>query len=268
MGLDAILAESDGFDMALIDDVFDGAQRFARDVIAPTKISGDRHPAELTLDGIVTSPGCKEAYARFVEDRWQTVSAPDTYGGIGLPHVISAVTDGGIHAANMAFGLVPTPTQSAALVLNTHGTPEQKKAYLPRFVTGEWSGGMGLTEPQSDSDLSTIRTRAARQPNGSFKVTGQKIYINWGDRDCATNIIHLVLARVAPIYEGMNGIQAIDRVARKIKRDQRGEMFRFLDELKEIAHSLGDDVTLREPLEIGIAALRRIGLLLQIPGPC
>ena len=206
--LDTVLAQPahEGVDHETIGAILEGAAQFAGEVIAPTNWDGDQHPAQLSDGNVTTSPGFQEAYAAFVESGWQTVALPEELGGMGLPQVVSAATNEMIYAANMAFGLAPMLTSSAAKALAAHGSQELKDIYLPKMITGEWSGAMCLTEPQAGSDLSTVRTKAVPNGDGSYAITGQKIYITWGDHDCADNIIHLVLARLPDAPAGTKGI--------------------------------------------------------------
>ena len=186
--------------------VLQGAADFSRDVIAPTNWDGDQHPAQLSDGDVTTSPGFKDAYAAFVEAGWQTVALPESIGGMGLPQVVSCATDEMIYGANMALGLAPMLTSSAVKAIAAHASDALKATYLDKMVTGEWSGAMCLTEPQAGSDLSTVRTKASENGDGTYSITGQKIYITWGDHDCADNIIHLVLARLPDSPPGTKGI--------------------------------------------------------------
>ena len=206
--LDAVTAQlgHEGVDADMVGDILSGASAFASDVLAPTNWNGDQSPAELEDGNVTTSPGFKEAYTAFVEAGWQTVALPEELGGMGLPQVVSVATNEMIYAANMALGLAPMLTSSAVKAIAAHGTDEQRETYLPKMVTGEWSGAMCLTEPQAGSDLSTVRTKAVPNGDGSYAISGQKIYITWGDHDCADNIIHLVLARLPDAPEGTKGI--------------------------------------------------------------
>ena len=197
---------ADAPDAEMVDAILEGASQFARDVIAPTNWDGDQNPAQLSDGNVTTSPGFKEAYGAFVEAGWQTVALPEAIGGMGLPETVSVATNEMIYAANMAFGLAPMLTSSAAKAIAAHGTEEQKATYVPKMVTGEWSGAMCLTEPQAGSDLSVVRSKAVPNGDGTYAISGQKIYITWGDHDCAENIIHLVLARLPDAPEGTRGI--------------------------------------------------------------
>ena len=190
----------------LIGDVLNGAAVFARDVVAPTNWGGDQNPASLDGKDVTASPGFKEAYHAFVESGWQSLAMSPEIGGMGLPSVVSVATNEMIYSANMALGLCPMLTSSASKAIEAHAVEALKDIYIPKMVTGEWSGAMCLTEPQAGSDLGPVRTKAEGNGDGTYAITGQKIYITWGDHDCADNIIHLVLARLPDSPEGSRGI--------------------------------------------------------------
>ena len=190
----------------LVGDVLNGAAVFARDVLAPTNWAGDQTPASLTGKDVTASPGFKEAYAAFVESGWQSLAMTADIGGMGLPTVVSVATNEMIYSANMAFGLCPMLTSSATKAIEAHASGALKATYIPKMVSGEWTGAMCLTEPQAGSDLGPVRTKAEDNGDGTYSITGQKIYITWGDHNCAENIIHLVLARLPDSPEGSSGI--------------------------------------------------------------
>ncbi|MEM7729917.1 MAG: acyl-CoA dehydrogenase [Pseudomonadota bacterium] len=190
----------------LLDAILGGAADFARDVIAPTNWDGDQNPATLDDGNVTASPGFKEAYHQFVEGAWQTVALPGEIGGMGLPSAVSVATNEMLYAANMALGLCPMLTSSAIKAIETHANDDLKATYLPKMLAGEWTGAMCLTEPQAGSDLGPVRTKAEDRGDGTYAITGQKIYITWGDHDCADNIVHLVLARLPDSPEGSRGI--------------------------------------------------------------
>ena len=190
----------------LIGDVLNGAAVFARDVVAPTNWNGDQSPATLDGKDVTASPGFKEAYQAFIESGWQSLAMSPDIGGMGLPTVVSVATNEMIYGANMALGLCPMLTSSAAKAIEAHASETLKDIYIPKMVTGEWTGTMCLTEPQAGSDLGPVRTKAADNGDGTYSITGQKIYITWGDHDCAENIVHLVLARLPDSPEGSRGI--------------------------------------------------------------
>lgn len=190
----------------LILDILTGSAAFSENVLAPINWDGDQNPAQLNGDDVIASPGFKEAYSSFVESGWQALSMSAEVGGMGLPQVVSVAANEMIYAANMAFGLCPMLTTSAVKAIEAHASEALKTTYLHKMVSGEWTGAMCLTEPQAGSDLGPVRTKAEPQADGTYKITGQKIYITWGDHDCAENIIHLVLARLPDAPEGSRGI--------------------------------------------------------------
>ena len=190
----------------LIGDILTGAADFAENVWAPTNWDGDQNPATLEGDDVKSSPGFKEAYEAFVEAAWLSIASPAEIGGMGLPQLVKAGAEEMFFAANMALGLCPMLTSSAAKAIHAHADDDLKAKYLPKMVTGEWTGAMCLTEPQAGSDLGPVRTKAADNGDGTYSITGQKIYITWGDHDVADNIIHLVLARLPDAPEGSKGI--------------------------------------------------------------
>jgi alkylation response protein AidB-like acyl-CoA dehydrogenase len=190
----------------LLDAILGGAADFARDVFAPTNWDGDQNPATLKDGNVTASPGFKDAYHQFVEGAWQTVALPANIGGMGLPSAVSVATNEMLYAANMALGLCPMLTSSAIKAIDAHASDDLKSTYLPKMLAGEWTGAMCLTEPQAGSDLGPVRTKAADNGDGTYSISGQKIYITWGDHDCAENIVHLVLARLPDSPEGSRGI--------------------------------------------------------------
>ena len=190
----------------LIGDILTGASVFARDVVAPTNWDGDQTPASIEGRDVTASPGFKEAYHAFVESGWQSLAMSPDIGGMGLPSVVSVATNEMIYAANMALGLCPMLTSSASKAIEAHASEKLKDIYVAKMVTGEWTGAMCLTEPQAGSDLGPVRTKAVDNGDGTYSITGQKIFITWGDHDCADNIIHLVLARLPDSPEGSGGI--------------------------------------------------------------
>ena len=187
--------------------VLEEANRFAADVLDPLNASGDREGARLLPDGSVKTPeGFKAAYRKFIEAGWNGINKPADYGGQHLPQLVAAAVEEMWHAANMAFDLCPLLTQGAIDAIELVGTDDQKSRYLPHMVSGEWTGTMNLTEPQAGSDLAAVRMRAEPQPDGSWKLFGQKIFITYGEHDFAENIVHLVLARTPGAPEGVKGI--------------------------------------------------------------
>ncbi|MDP6774479.1 MAG: acyl-CoA dehydrogenase family protein, partial [Rhodospirillales bacterium] len=189
----------------LVDAVLEEAGRFGAEVLAPLNRVGDSEGCVFE-NGVVRTPsGFRDAYARFVEGGWNGVPLSPDYGGQGLPWLVSTAVSEIWNAANLSFALCPMLTQGAVELLSAHGSPEQKALYLPKLVEGTWNGTMNLTEPQAGSDLARLSTRAVRD-DGLYRITGQKIFITYGEHDFTENIIHMVLARTADAPPGIKGI--------------------------------------------------------------
>ncbi|MDZ7842361.1 MAG: acyl-CoA dehydrogenase [Gammaproteobacteria bacterium] len=189
----------------LVNAVLEEAGKMARDVLAPLNRVGDSEASVLRDGQVVTPTGWKDAWNKFSENGWNSLGFSPDYGGQNLPWLVSTPVQEMWHASNMSFGLCPLLTQGAIEAIERHGSEEMKQAYLPRMVSGEWTGTMNLTEPQAGSDLSAVRTRA--EPEGEhYRLFGQKIFITYGDHDLTDNIIHLVLARLPDAPEGVKGI--------------------------------------------------------------
>ena len=183
------------------------AARFATEVLDPLNAVGDREGARRLDDGSVKTPtGFKAAYLQYCANGWNGLTKNPEFGGQGLPQLVATAVEEMWHAANMAFDLCPLLTQGAIEAIELCGTAEQKERFLPKMVSGQWAGTMNLTESQAGSDLAAVRTRAVPQPDGSFKLYGQKIFITYGEHDYTENIIHLVLARTPTAPEGVKGI--------------------------------------------------------------
>ncbi len=187
------------------DSVLAEAAQFAEGVLAPTNAPGDREGALWTADGVVVPAAMKDAYHRFVEAGWPTLRGPPSSGGQGAPMVLCAAVEELWASANLSFKLCHMLTSAAVESIEQRGSEEQRRIYLPKLVSGEWTGTMNLTEPLAGSDLGLIRTRAEATPAG-FRLYGQKIFISWGDHDVADNIIHLVLARIDGAPAGTKGL--------------------------------------------------------------
>jgi acyl-CoA dehydrogenase len=183
------------------------AAKLAEEVLQPLNRTGDLEGCKRKDDGSVTTPkGFKEAFKQLAEGGWLGLSAPAEYGGQGLPVTLSQTVNEFQCSANMAFAMYGGLTMGATAALLVHGTDEQKKTYVPKMVAGEWTGTMNLTEPHCGTDLGLLRTKAVRQGDGSFKITGTKIFISAGEHDLADNIIHLVLARIEGAPAGIKGV--------------------------------------------------------------
>jgi alkylation response protein AidB-like acyl-CoA dehydrogenase len=189
-----------------IEAVIGEAGRIAADIIAPLNRDGDRVGAKFDNGAVVTAPGFKDAYRTWREGGWNGLASPEAFGGQGLPQAVNAACTEMWNAAAMAFALCPLLTMGAIDALYAHGSDELKRIYLQKLVTGEWTGTMHLTEPQAGSDVGALRTKAERAPDGSYRITGQKIFITYGEHDFTDNIIHLVLARLPDAPPGTRGI--------------------------------------------------------------
>jgi acyl-CoA dehydrogenase len=186
--------------------VLEEAGKFATDVLAPLNKVGDEHGIKLDSGKVTTAPGWPDAYKRWTDGGWNAVSGPEAFGGQGLPLAINAACTEIWSASNVAFGLCPLLTLSAIEALDAHGSDELKKIYLEKLVSGEWTGTMQLTEPQAGSDVGALRTRAEKQPDGTYRIKGTKIFITYGDHDMTDNIVHFVLARLPDAPAGTRGI--------------------------------------------------------------
>ena len=204
-----LLAQLPGFGEVTLDlaeAVLDEAAKFANSVLSPLNRSGDLQGARWQEGLVLTAAGWKQAYTRFVADGWNALSCPADFGGQNLPRVLSALVEEMWNGANVAFALCPMLTRSAIDAIELRGSQAQRDKYLPKMVSGEWTGSMNLTEPQAGSDLSAVRTRAVPSGDGRYLLTGQKIFITYGEHDLTGNIIHMVLGRVAGAPDGVRGI--------------------------------------------------------------
>ena len=185
--------------------ILEQAARFAEGVLAPLDRAGDTTGSKLVDGAVVTPPGFREAYRAYAEGGWIGIAAPEAHGGQGLPEVVALAASEPVASANMSFCLCPLLTRDAALLVETHGTDDQKARLLPPMLDGRWTGTMCLTEPSAGSDLSGVRTRA--RPDGDhWRITGEKIFITYGDHDLTENILHMVLARLPDAPPGSAGI--------------------------------------------------------------
>ncbi len=190
----------------VVDAILEEAARFSGEVLSPLNRVGDTQGAKWKDKAVTTSPGFKEAYRQFVDNGWNGLGCDPEFGGQGLPRLLSTAVSEMWKAANHAFSLCPMLTQGAIEALMIAGSDEQKAAYLPKLVSGEWTGTMNLTEPSAGSDLAAVRSRAEPVGDGTFRIFGQKIFITYGEHDMTDNIIHLVLARTPNAPEGVKGI--------------------------------------------------------------
>ncbi|MGI9521053.1 MAG: acyl-CoA dehydrogenase [Hyphomicrobiaceae bacterium] len=196
----------EGLDMETIRAVIGEAGRFGTDVLDPLNQLGDQVGSHLVNGHVKTPDGWKDAYRQFCEAGWNALPGPAAYGGQELPETLAVAVTEIWNAANLSFSLCPLLTQSAVAALQSHGSDELKALYLPHLVSGRWPGTMNLTEPHCGSDLAALRTRAAKQEDGTYRLFGTKIFITYGDHDLAENVVHMVLARTDDAPPGTRGI--------------------------------------------------------------
>ncbi|MBV9891241.1 MAG: acyl-CoA dehydrogenase family protein, partial [Rhizobacter sp.] len=218
--LQALPAHAD-VDAETIDAVLEEAGKFASEVLAPLNAVGDAEGCKLdpTTHEVKTATGFKEAYAKYVEGGWPALSCDPAFGGQGLPHVINQCLFEMMNSANQAWTMYPGLSHGAYECLHTHGSDEQKRLYLAKLTSGEWTGTMCLTEPQCGTDLGLLRTKADPNGDGTYQLTGNKIFISAGEHDLAENIVHLVLARLPDAPSGSKGISLFVVPKWKLKAD-------------------------------------------------
>lgn len=190
----------------LVDAVLEENARFVEQAIAPTNRPGDTSGASWKDGDVTTAPGFKQAFQQFAQGGWQGLQHDPHWGGQGLPKLVGAPASENINAANLAFSLCPLLTDGVIEALTAVGSEAQQSTYIPPMLEGRWTGTMNLTEPQAGSDLAQVATRAVPQPDGSYRLSGQKIFITYGEHDMAENIVHLVLARTPDAPKGVKGI--------------------------------------------------------------
>jgi alkylation response protein AidB-like acyl-CoA dehydrogenase len=203
-----MLPGHEDIDADTINAVLEEGGKFAAEVIAPINLSGDAEGCTLdkTTHEVKPPKGFKEAYKQYVEGGWPALSCDPQFGGQGLPHLVNQFFYEMLNSANQAWTMYPGLSHGAYEALHAHGTPEQQATYLPKLTSGEWTGTMCLTEPHCGTDLGMLRTKAELQPDGTYRITGAKIFISAGEHDMAENIIHLVLARLPDAPAGSKGI--------------------------------------------------------------
>jgi alkylation response protein AidB-like acyl-CoA dehydrogenase len=207
-GIEAVAATGafPDFDTDIMLAILDAAGQFSEDVLAPLNRTGDKAGSRLENGSVTAAPGFADAYRQFAQAGWTGLSASQEAGGQGLPKALELAAFETVHSANMAFGLCPMLSLAAIEALEAHGTEEHKAIFLPKLVSGEWTGAMVLTEPGAGSDLGSLITTATPNGDGTYALNGQKIYITWGDHDATDNIVHLVLARLPDAPPGPKGI--------------------------------------------------------------
>ena len=200
------ISEFSDFSEDIVIPTMEECAKFSEEVLAPINAIGDQQGASIENGNVIMPEEFVDAYKKFIEAGWASISLPEEIGGGGMPITLSGGTLEILSTANLAFGLAPGLSAGAISAINFHGNQEQKDKFLPKLVSGEWTGTMNLSEPQSGSDLGTITTKAEKQDDGTYKVTGTKVWITFGEHNMTENIIHLVLAKVPGSPEGTKGI--------------------------------------------------------------
>ena len=239
IGLDQLsrIKGCDEIDKEFLESIYDSASQIASEVIAPTNVDGDRMGVSLEKGKVSVPRGYKEAYGAYVSGGWPTLSCNPEFGGQGLPNLVSMPVNEMVMAANFSWAHLVLLTNSVVRAVGTHAGPSLKDLFLKKLIAGEYSGTMVLTEPQAGSDLSALNTSAV--PNGDhYKITGQKIFITWGEHDLSENIIHMVLARLPDAPEGVKGI-SLFLVPKYLVNEDRSLGERNSLEAVSIEHKLG-----------------------------
>ena len=225
-------------DLETVEAILNESAKLSEEVLAPLNWISDQQPSHLTQNGVITSPGFKDAFQQYVEAGWQGITHPTSYGGQGLPKIISTACQEMANSACLSFSLCPMLTDGAIEALITAASDDLKSRFIPNMISGKWTGTMNLTEPQAGSDLALVRTRAEPQADGTYKIFGTKIYITYGDHDFTENIIHLVLARTPTAPEGVKGISLF--VVPKVNVDKDGNLTEKNDvQCISLEHKLG-----------------------------
>lgn len=204
-----------------IDAVLEEAAKFCENVLSPLNQSGDKEGCQWSEDGVKTPAGFRDAYQQFIENGWASISGPTEFGGMGLPNTLAMAVSEMASTANWSWSMYPGLSKGCSNTIFAHGTPQQKETYLPKLVSGEWTGTMCLTEPHCGSDLGMLRTKAEPRRDGSFAITGTKIFISAGEHDMSDNIVHIVLARLPDAPKGTKGISLF--IVPKFLPNEQGE---------------------------------------------
>ena len=203
---DVLGFENADLDRETTEAILEEAAKLASEVLAPINRSADEQGARFVDGHVKVADGFKDAYKTYCDGGWNSVPFDPEYGGQGLPWAIAFPIQEMWQGANMSFGLCPLLNQATVEAISSHGSDAQKSYYLSKLISGEWTGTMNLTEAQAGSDLGLLRAKAEKQSDGSYKISGQKIFITYGDHDMADNIIHLVLARISGAPDDVRGL--------------------------------------------------------------